>query len=123
MNDLNVIKLLDWATISKTDDKIKFYKLRLFYEFFNENLRDEVVLRQQHKMIFSNEEILHMLYDSVNTLTKMQEQTKFHGEISSKFFFLDMNKKYKLIENMDKRNRYPLNIIKKYYRNFSPLTC
>lgn len=115
MNDLNVIKLLDWATISKTDDKIKFYKLRLFYEFFNENLRDEVILRQQHKMIFSNEEIMHMLYDSVNTLAKMQEQTKFHGEISSKFFFLDGNKKYKLIENMDKRSRYPVNIIKKYF--------
>ena len=54
MNDLNVIRLIDWATISKTDDKIKFFKLRLFYEFFNENLRDEVILRQQNKMIFSN---------------------------------------------------------------------
>lgn len=110
---MNVIKLLDWSTISKTDDKIKFYKLRLFYEFFNENLRDEVILRKQHKMIFTNEELLNFLYNSVDTFAKMQDKNIIHGEISSKFFFHNQEKKYKIIEMMDKKNKYPINIIKK----------
>lgn len=113
LNRLNLIKLLDWSAISKTDDKIKTYKLRLFYEYFNEDLRDEVEMRRMENLKFTDQEMLTLSYHLIETLAEMQKENINHGEISSKFIFCDSEGQYKLCEMMGQRTRFPENIIKK----------
>lgn len=108
-----MIELLDWSTISKTDDKIKVYKMRLFYEYFNEDLRDEVELRKKENLKFTNEEMITLAYQILETLAEMQKEGFNHGEISTKFLFFSGDKKFKLCEMMGRRQKYPNNLIKK----------
>lgn len=113
MNRLNLIPLLDWSTISKTDDKIKVYKMRLYYEYFNEDLRDEVSLRKNANLKFTNEELLTLAYQMVETLAEMQKDQINHGEISSKYIFFAGDEKFRLCEIMGQKNKYPNNLIRK----------
>jgi hypothetical protein len=108
-----LIELLDWSTISKTDDKIKTFKIRLFYEYFNEDLRSEVEIRKNANLKFTNEELLTLAYQMIETLAKMEMEGLNHGEVSSKFMFYSSDRKFKLCEMMKQRSRYPNNIIKK----------
>lgn len=110
---MNLIQLLDWSTISKTDDKIKVYKIRLFYEYFNEDLRSEVSIRQNANLKFTNEELLILAYQMIETLAEMEKEGLNHGEISSKFIFYSEDNKFKLCEMMKQRSRFPHNLIKK----------
>ena len=108
-----MIQLLDWSTISKTDDRIKTYKIRLFYEYFNEDLRNEVDLRRNANLKFTNEELTMLAYQMIETLAEMEKEGLNHGEISSKFMFYSGDSRYRLCEMMNHRSRYPNNIIKK----------
>lgn len=112
-NSLNLIELMDWAAICKTDDEIKSYKMRLFYEYFNEDLRDEVNLRKEVNSVFTNEEMMTLLYNMVDTLAELQKMGKIHGEVSTKFIFCSKNRNFKIAEMMDSKIRYPLNVIQK----------
>lgn len=109
-----MIQLLDWSTISKTDDRIKVYKIRLFYEYFNEDLRTEMELRRNTNLKFTNEELLMLAYQMIETLAEMEKEGLNHGEISSKFMFHAGEGHFRLCEMMSHRNRYPNNIIRKY---------
>jgi len=113
LNRFNLIQLLDWSTVSKTDDRIKTFKIRLFYEYFNEDLRDEVELRRKENLKFTNEELLLLAYQLIETLAEMQKENISHGEISSKYIFYNSEGQYRLCEMMGQSNRYPENIIKK----------
>lgn len=108
-----MIQLLDWSTISKTDDRIKVYKIRLFYEYFNEDLRGEVELRRNANLKFTNEEMTALAYQMVETLAEMEKEGLNHGEISSKFMFHRGEGNFRLCEMMSHRSRYPNNIIRK----------
>lgn len=113
-NRFNLIQLLDWSTISKTDDRIKVYKIRLFYEYFNEDLRSEVELRRNKNLKFTNEEMTMLAYQMIETLAEMEKEGLNHGEISSKFIFDSGEGRFRLCEMMNHRSRYPNNIIKKW---------
>ena len=117
-NKFNIIQLLDWSTILKTDDEYKNYKIRLFYEYFKEDLRDEVNLRHDSNMIFTNEELITIAYNMIYTLSEMEKMGKVHGEISTKHMFATRSRIFRISEMMDDKSSYPINIIKKYFLGY-----
>lgn len=104
---------LDWASISKKDDELMSFKIRSFYEYFNEDLRDEVYLRKESGLAFSNEELTLLVFNFVDVLAEWEKRGKYHGEVSTKYMFFSKEKDLKICERLDDQNSYPANVIRK----------
>lgn len=77
----NVVKLLSFNSQKKDEFCSSFYKLGLFYEYFNNNLRNEISERQKVRAAYREGELWYLLDCLLNVVYYLKNKNVNHGDI------------------------------------------
>lgn len=113
----NILRFVDFSTINKIDKVEQIYKIRLFYEFYQNNVRREMQTRLKSEIDFTLEEITYMLYDMILACGHLQEKNVNHGDLSPDIILRNQDGHFVLGDKLKYRTKHPQNLIDKFIRS------
>ena len=95
----NLVRLLDYSAGRKKEFCSIFYWVKLFFELPATDARYQASSKKREGKAFTNEELTHMLYNTVSGGAHLQRNGINHGSIAPYSIAMDSPTQYKLIEN------------------------
>ena len=94
-------RLVDYSTKIKSDFCSKFYKVRLFYEYPDSDLKKQISTRTKNLTYFNHEELTHVAYQSLHGLNYLRKQGLNHGDLRPEFIsFSNKGDEHKLLDRL-----------------------
>ena len=113
----NLLKFIDYSTISKQDGGYYDSKIRLFYEHHDINLKRAITNRKKLGLDFTNEEITYLFYDLIEACAYLENKGVSHGDLSPDCILLSDEGKFILGDKLKYKAKFPQNLIDRYIRN------
>lgn len=117
INHKNMLRFHDYSTISKIDKASKHLKIRLFYDYWENSLESEVLMRRTHGNDFSIEEITYLFYDMITVCAFLESKEVNHGGICPSVILINNQHRFLLGDRLSQKASYPQNQIDKFIRN------
>lgn len=112
----NILKFVDYSSITKIDLAEQSYKIRLFFEHISENLTREINHRSEMGLDFPLEEITYLIYDTISACAYLQDKNLNHGDLCSDIILRTDDGHFVIGDRLKSRTRFPQNLIDRYIR-------
>ena len=107
----NLLNILDYSVDVQNNWCSTFYLLKLFYEYPNKSLKEEINSRKSKNQNFNMKELTHLLYNITNAGVHLQENNIKHNDICPSLIYYTKNNNFKLLlndKNVNNPERYQL---------------
>lgn len=81
LEHVNLVSLLSFNSQKKDEFCSSFYKLGLFYEYENNNLKNEILERQRIRAAYREGELWYMLDSLINVVLYLKTKDVTHGDV------------------------------------------
>ena len=99
INDPHLLALVDYSTGERSDFCASFYWIKLFFEFPDHDIDQEIRRRAKFNLVgFNSSELTHMLYNVVQGGAALNKVGLYHGDICPQTIEMDNPSSYKLVE-------------------------
>lgn len=115
-NHSNLLHFIDYSVVTKIDKADQTYKIRLFYDYFPDNVRREIELRTKRGNDFTLEEMTYLVYDTISACAFLQERGVNHGDLSPDVILRTSDGHFIIGDKLRRQSKYPQNQIDKFIR-------
>lgn len=113
----NLLKFVDYSTISTQEGGFYDSKIRLFYEYHQNTIKSEISIRKKNGYDFASEEITYLFYDMIEACAYLENKGVSHGDLCPEIILLSEEGKFVLGDKLRYKARFPQNLIDRYIRN------
>lgn len=100
LNDQNIIKLLDWSSVTKKEFCSVLYTVRAFYEYPDNDLASYTKHKKNGLKMIEGNELEGMTNGFVNGLKNLHHKHHTHGDVEPKYLGA-FNSDFKIMDRLD----------------------
>lgn len=112
----NILKFVDFSTLTKIDKVEQSFRIRLFFEHIGHNLAREIRSRISEQVDFALEEITYLIYDTIAACGYLQGLNINHGDISPEIILRTDDGHFVLGDKLKNKTKFPQNLIDRFIR-------
>ena len=112
----NILKFVDFSTLTKIDKVEQSFRIRLFFEHIGQNLAREIRSRISEQVDFALEEITYLIYDTIAACGYLQGLNINHGDISPEIILRTDDGHFVLGDKLKNKTKFPQNLIDRFIR-------
>lgn len=116
-NHPNLMRFVDYSVLSKEDQTGQTFKIRLFFEYLQQNLKGNLEEKRIKGEDFSIEEITHMVFDLIAAGAYLQEKGVNHGDISPRLIMRTKDGHFVIGDKLKNRTKHPQNLIDRFIKS------